>query len=121
MTFPKEGGWFFLCDTHVLLYDVKQKGVRHNMEEMLVESRDLTTEGQGMRCSYSVLVDTVPVGRFSCEQYGVKIEAERGETVSFPGLTFSAAEIDELMEKLIRHRVTPTGLADVLCDWKKRK
>ena len=91
------------------------------MEELLVECREVVTEERGLRCRYSVLVDTVSVGRFFCELYGVKIEEERGETASFPGLTFSAAEIDELMERLIRCRVTPTGLADVLCDWKKRK
>ena len=91
------------------------------MDELLVECREVAGEERGLRCRYSVLVDTLPVGRFFCEQYGVKIEEEGGEEVSFSGLTFSAAEIDELIEKLIRYRVTPTGLPDVLCDWKKRK
>ena len=87
-----------------------------------MECREMETEGRQLRCRYSVLVDTIPAGRFFCECYGVKIEEEEtGDEAVFPGLTCSVAEIDLLMERLVRCRVTPTGLADILCDWKKKE
>ena len=88
------------------------------MRELLLEDREIGGEKRKLRCRYSILVGEIPVGNFSCESYGVKIEEQRtGETAQFPDLTVSAARIDELMERLVRNEVTPAGLEDVISDW----
>lgn len=88
------------------------------MRELLLENREIEGMGKELSCRYSILVGEIPVGNFSCESYGVKIEeTATGAVARFPDLTISTQRIDELMELLIRNRVTPTGLADVLADW----
>ena len=66
---------------------------------------------------YSLTVDMVETGSFSCENYGVRISEEKGDTVSVPGITTSALRIDELLTLLVEHGVGPTALRDVIDDW----
>ena len=88
------------------------------MREMVLDTREMAGEERKLRCKYSVLIGEFPVGNFSCESYGVKVEEEEtGETACFPDLTVSAQRIDELMELLVRNEATPTGLEDILADW----
>ena len=88
------------------------------MKELLLERRNIDAERGQLCCRYSVLVGEKKAGNFLCEAYGVKIEEEHsGESACFPDLTLSAGEIEKLMETLIRSRVTPTGLKDVIEDW----
>ena len=88
------------------------------MRELLLEDRAIETGQRTLKCRYSILVGEVPVGSFSCESYGVKIEEKTtGETVELPDLTLSTRRIDELMELLMRNGVTPSGLEDVIADW----
>ena len=88
------------------------------MREMVLDTREMAGEERKLRCKYSVLIGEFPVGNFSCESYGVKVEEEEtGEAACFPDLTVSAQRIDELMELLVRNEVTPTGLEDVIADW----
>jgi len=88
------------------------------MKEMLLDVKTVGDENISLCCRYFVLVGEMQAGVFSCESYGVKIEnAETGESASFPDLTLSAEKIDKLMECLIRNRVTPAGLEDVIRDW----
>lgn len=76
---------------------------------------DLPTEGD---YDYAVLVDTMPVGSFSCESYGAAVRSRRtGERAEVPNLTVSIPRIDALMEKLVRNQVSPTHLRDVVADW----
>lgn len=54
---------------------------------------------------------------FSCENYGVRISEESGDTAAIPGITTSAVRIDELLTLLVEHGVSPTALPDVISDW----
>lgn len=89
------------------------------MREMLIstgETDDLN--GRSRRYTYSILIDEMNVGAFSCESYGVKItERETGHTAMVSHVTTSIPRIDELMDLLIRNQVTPIGLRDVIDDW----
>lgn len=88
------------------------------MRELIVDTRELRGETAECRCTYSILVDEMDVGRFCCESYGVKIRDEvSGQTAVIPHVTTSIPCIDELMELLLRNGVTPTGLRDVIDDW----
>lgn len=88
------------------------------MRELLLETGEMAEEERGLRCQYSILVEEVPVGRFFCESYGVKVYAvDTGESAQVPNITVSAQRIDELVELLIRGKVTPAGLEDVVADW----
>lgn len=89
------------------------------MRELLVASECVYgLEGQERKYTYSILVDEMNVGAFSCESYGVKIaEQATGHTAMVSHVTTSIPRIDELMELLIRNQVTPTGLRDVIDDW----
>ena len=66
---------------------------------------------------YSILVDEISVGNFSCEDYGIQVREESGSCVSIPNITTSTTRIHALMELLIRHKVSPTALPDVVADW----
>lgn len=75
-------------------------------------------EGAAERYDYSVIIDEMNVGPFSCESYGVKVrERATGYEAVVPHVTTSAARIDELMERLVGHRVSPCNLRGVVEDW----
>ena len=75
-------------------------------------------EGDAVRYRYSILIDEMDVGPFSCESYGVKIAQEpTGPSAVVAHVTTSIPRIDELMELLTRNSVTPAGLRDVVEDW----
>ena len=70
---------------------------------------------------YFVLVDEARVGdTFLCESYGVQVsavDAKPPDTCAIPDITTSTQRIDELMELLVTHVVTPSTLRDVVEDW----
>lgn len=89
------------------------------MRELFVE-RTVTADDRGNHRSYeySILIDEMEIGRFSCESYGVKIlERDTGGVAAVSHLTVSAARADQLVRMLIRNTVTPTALSDVIQDW----
>ena len=76
---------------------------------------DLKAEGA---YDYSILVDQVEVGAFSCESYGVSVTSRiTGERAAVPNITVSVPRIDELVEMLVRGQVGPIHLRDVIDDW----
>lgn len=76
---------------------------------------DLETSGLH---DYSILVDEMDVGSFSCESYGVCVSSKHTEErMVIPHITISIPRIDELLDKLIRNDVGPTHLKDVVDDW----
>ena len=86
--------------------------------ELTIASRTITDEnGTPRQFRYALLIDQISSGCFFCENYGVLISETNGDTASIPGITSSAARIDELMTLLIEHNVSPTTLADVVADW----
>lgn len=89
------------------------------MRELIVAEKEISDErGRIRRYTYSVLIDEMDVGTFSCESYGVKIEEkETGRVAVVPHVTVRADRIDGLMELLTDHVVTPIGLRDVIEDW----
>lgn len=67
---------------------------------------------------YSILVDEVDVGAFSCESYGVAVTSRlTGERDHVPNITVSVPRIDALMDLLVRNQVGPIHLRDVIDDW----
>ncbi len=88
------------------------------MMEIKIASRTCPDElGRPRTFHYALTVDTVEAGPFSCENYGVRISEEQGDSVSIPGITTSALRIDELMTLLVEHAVGPASLRDVVDDW----
>ena len=86
--------------------------------ELTIASRTITDEKGVLRqFRYALLIDELSSGCFFCENYGVLISETNGDNASIPGITSSAARIDELMTLLIKHNVSPTSLADVVADW----
>ena len=86
--------------------------------EMKIATRQCADQrGNPHRFHYFLTVDQEETPRFFCENYGVRIAEESGSDVSIPGITTSAARIDELMALLVDKRVGPAGLADVVADW----
>ena len=73
--------------------------------------------GQPRRFHYFLTVDLVEADRFCCENYGVRITEDQGDSAAIPSITTSSSRIDELMTLLVDHRVGPAGLADVVADW----
>ena len=67
---------------------------------------------------YSILVDQVEVGNFSCESYGAAVVSRlTGERSAVPNITVSVPRIDALMDLLVRNQVGPIHLRDVIDDW----
>ena len=72
------------------------------MTEVKIASRTCPDEfGRPRTFHYSLTVDTVESNAFSCENYGVRISEESGDTAAIPGITTSAVRIDELMTLLV--------------------
>ena len=86
---------------------------------MMVCRREHRDENGGMhRCRYSILIDEMDVGAFSCESYGLRVEDRaRGEGASVPHITCSISRIDELCELVLGGGVSPTELSEVVQDW----
>ena len=66
---------------------------------------------------YYLTIDQIHAGAFFCENYGVRISDENGESAAIPSITVSALRMDELMTLLVDNRVSPSGLTDVVMDW----
>ena len=88
------------------------------MEELNLTRRTQLDEGGRPRVfCYALLVDEVESGNFFCENYGVRVWEEGGESMSIPGITTSAMRIDQLLTLLIDNKVGPTSLSEVVADW----
>lgn len=88
------------------------------MQEFEITSRQVTDSQGNLRVfRYTLLVEQVEAGKFFCENYGVQISEDGGARTALPGITTSADRIDELMERLVAHRVGPSALSDVVSDW----
>ena len=88
------------------------------MTEVKIASRTCPDEfGHPRTFHYALTVDTVESDTFSCENYGVRVSEESGDTAAIPGITTSAVRIDELLTILVEHGVSPTALPHVISDW----
>ena len=86
--------------------------------EMKIAVRQYRDQEGKNRCfHYFLTIDLEDTPRFACESYGVRVSEENGATACIPGITSSAARIDELSGLLVRNGVTPAALNDVLSDW----
>lgn len=74
-------------------------------------------EGHRHRFHYYLTVDQIETPGFCCENYGVRVDEEPGDSVCIPSITTSALRIDELLTLLADNLVGPAGLADVVADW----
>ena len=82
------------------------------MTEVKIASRTCPDEfGRPRTFHYALTVDTVESDTFSCENYGVRISEESGDTAAIPGITTSAVRIDELLTLLVEHGVQPHSTA----------
>ena len=88
------------------------------MMEIKIASRQCRDDlGRQRRFHYFLTVDQVESDRFCCEDYGVRVEEEDGDSSAIPSITTSAKRIDELITLLVDNQVGPAGLADVVADW----
>lgn len=86
--------------------------------EIKIASRSCQDEAGDNHCfHYFLTVEPVQSGCFFCEDYGVRIQEEEGESSVIPSITTSATRIDELLTLLVDNQVGPAGLADVIADW----
>ncbi|MGE4276798.1 MAG: DUF6514 family protein [Lawsonibacter sp.] len=86
--------------------------------EIRIATRQCTDDFGTQRCfQYFLTVDQVATGSFCCEDYGVRITEENGNSSAIPSITTSAMRIDELMTLLVEYQVGPIGLPDVVADW----
>lgn len=86
--------------------------------EVNITSRTVTDpRGTSRRLRYALIIDQISWGNFACEDYGVCIREEHGESKRIPSITTSAMRIDELMTLLVERQVGPSGLADAVADW----
>lgn len=88
------------------------------MKELKIASRTCRDQaGEPRTFYYALTVDTVEGETFCWENYGVRVWEEQGEDKTIPGITTSAARIDELLTLLVENQVGPAGLRDVVEDW----
>lgn len=86
--------------------------------ELKIASRQLQDQnGMTHRLHYYLTIDYIHTGAFSCENYGVRITDEAGQSAAVPSITVSALRMDELMTFLVDKKVGPSGLRDVVLDW----
>ena len=89
------------------------------MRELQFDSLSLHDEnGRQRRYDYSIIIDEMDLGSYSCESYGLQVrEPESGLVCAVPHITCSISRIDELCALVVRHGVSPTTLRDVVNDW----
>ena len=86
--------------------------------EIKIATRQCGDESGQLRLfHYYLTVDLVETDCFCCEDYGVRISEDQGDTAVIPSITTSALRIDELLTLLVDHQVSPSALADVVADW----
>lgn len=74
--------------------------------------------GRTRSYDYSILIDEMDVGPYSCESYGLRVaEQGSGEECRVPHITCSISRIDQLSELVMNGGVTPVTLTDVVADW----
>lgn len=74
-----------------------------------------TEDGRSLNLSYILLKERKADGK---DHYGVKvIEESSGNHAEALDLTTDAKRIHELIDKLGRNTVTPSGLMDIISDW----
>ena len=85
------------------------------MREILYKQRQTHTEdGQPLHLSYLILMNKGTDGR---NRYGVKVRSNYDDAVA-TDLSERSERAFDLLDKLARNTVTPTGLPDVLVDWR---
>lgn len=88
------------------------------MSEIKIATRLCSDDlGNEKTFHYFLTVDQIQSDHFFCEDYGVRIADERGDSTAVSSVTTSAMRIDELMSMLVEHQVGPVGLEDVIADW----
>ena len=84
------------------------------MREILYKKRQTHTEnGQPLDLSYFILMNKGTDGR---NRYGVKVRSNDDEEVALD-LSERSERVFDLLDKLARNTVTPTGLPDVVAYW----
>lgn len=87
------------------------------MRDLFLGRTELTDDsGQLRRYEYYVTVDETEVNGVFCGNYGIRVEEQGGEAAAVRGITCSASRIDELAELILRNKVTPITLGDVIAD-----
>lgn len=90
----------------------------YKMMDIKIATRQQEDElGRSHKFHYFLTVDQVETSRFCCEDYGVRVTEEDGDSAAISSITTSALRIDELMTLLVEHQVGPVGLSDVVADW----
>ena len=76
------------------------------------------SEGRPLSLRYSLLVDEIPCGAsMLLENYGIRIDASGGDSLTLPGITPLRCEIEDLLTLMCRNTVTPATARDVTEDW----
>ena len=88
------------------------------MQKCYIGTASCTDEqGGALTFRYYTLTEEIPVGAFSCERYGIRIEQAGGASAEVRGITLSSARLERLTELVVRNAVTPTNLPEVISDW----
>lgn len=84
------------------------------MREMKIE----LPGGAQERYEYAVMMDDMALEGFCCESYGVRVrERVTGWSAEVLHVTTSVTRLEELMDLLVTHRVSPCHLREVIEDW----
>lgn len=87
------------------------------MEIKIASRQCVDALGNPRQFCYYLTVEQIETDRLCCEDYGVRIAEDAGDSAAIPSITTSAQRIDELISLLVEHQVGPAGLADVVADW----
>ena len=88
------------------------------MREILIGETVLTQSVEKtITCKYYILIRTLP-SPVCCESYGVCIViAQTGERAEVQDITVCAERIEALATLLLRGKVTPCTLREIVDDW----
>jgi len=86
-------------------------------ESMIGTQTCFDESGSAHTFRYWLITEHLPLGRFSFEDYGIKVDEPGGEIVCIPSITHNRSRIETLLTLLMEHKVSPVNLADVVEDW----
>lgn len=88
------------------------------MKKLKHTSSTITDEkGVTRTFEYYFIIEEIKTSGFFFENYGVSVEEPQGDSHIILGISTSLQRIEQLMDILVKHQVSPTTCHDVVFDW----
>lgn len=90
---------------------MKMKKLEYGQTEVMDETGAIRT------FYYYFIVEEINTPYFLGENYGISVEEKEVACVNIPNISTNLQRVEQLLEILSAHKVSPTTCSDVISDW----